>query len=59
MAKRAKKQTATHKYCVDQQVVFIETKDVFENSIVIFQFKNGEKSSMTSKRFFEMFEVDK
>ena len=47
---------AVHKHFPNQTVLFSVKKDPFGNTIYHCRFENGEQTSMSEKRFLEMFQ---
>ncbi len=60
MARKARKtlKTATHRQIADCTVQFAETKDFLGAPMFYVIFKNGETTTMSSKRFNELFSVN-
>lgn len=60
MARKARKtnlKTATHRQVANTTVQYAETKDFLGNPMFYVLFENGEATTMSAKRFNEMFVV--
>lgn len=50
--------TAIHKYFEDTVVKFKEVRDFLDNKQIKITFDNGETSTMSPKRFNELFKIN-
>lgn len=58
MARKARNlKTATHRQVANTTVQYAETKDFLGNRTFYVRFKNGEATTMSVKRFNELFNV--